>query len=66
LRTTLKNSPTRAGGDEGEGDPIDFVHPHPLNHVRFRALSCTLRGGGLTLPHRRGREYAGKISNIFG
>jgi len=27
-------------------------HPHPLNHVRFRALSCTLRGAGLILPHR--------------
>jgi len=54
------------GGEEGEGEPIDFVHPHPLNHVRFRALSCTLRGAGLTLPHRRGREYIEEISNIFG
>jgi hypothetical protein len=25
-------------------------HPHPLNHVRFRVLSCTLRGAGLSLP----------------
>ena len=25
-------------------------HPRPLNHVRFRALSCTLRGAGLSLP----------------
>ena len=25
-------------------------HPPPLNHVRFRALSCTLRGAGLTSP----------------
>jgi hypothetical protein len=47
------------GGDEGEGelnpDKIGSVHPHPVNHVMFRALSCTLRGAGLILPHRRGR-----------
>jgi hypothetical protein len=27
-----------------------FSHPHPLNHVRFRALSCILRGAGFNLP----------------
>jgi len=39
-----------AGEGRVRGDPN--VHPHPLNHVRFRALSCTLRGAGLILPHR--------------
>ena len=26
-----------------------IIHPHPLNHVRFRALPCTLRGAGPAL-----------------
>jgi len=34
----------------------NLIHPHPLDHVRFRALSCTLRGAGLTLPHQEGGE----------
>ena len=24
----------------------NLIHTHPLNHVRFRALPCTLRGSG--------------------
>jgi hypothetical protein len=57
------------GGDEGEGELIDFVHPHPLNHVRFRALSCTLRGVGLTLPpafaEAASRRQASKGEGIY-
>jgi hypothetical protein len=39
---------------EGEGgDGVDYDqtdHPPPLNHVRFRALSCILRGAGPASP----------------
>jgi hypothetical protein len=30
-----------SGWEEG-----DVHHPHPLNHVRFRVMSCTLRKSG--------------------
>jgi len=34
--------------------------PHPLNHLRFRALSCTLRGAGLALPLSKGERRRGR------
>jgi len=47
--------------------------PPPLNHVRFRAKSCTLRGAGpllgyesYRLPPSKGEGIIREISNIFG
>ena len=44
--------PSRERGGVGEKtehfEILSRYHPHPLNHVRFRALSCTLRGAGLS------------------
>jgi len=48
-RPTLKNSPPQVEGIKGRGIKKVTIHPHPLNHVRFRALSCTPRGAGPAL-----------------
>jgi hypothetical protein len=39
---------------------------HPLNHVRFRALSCTLRGAGPTLsPEGERGKVRGKSNSDY-
>ena len=43
---------------DSDSKTIDLRHPHPLNHVRFRALSCTLYDAGLTLfPGKTVSQY---------
>ena len=57
--------PFRKGG---MGGFENHLHPHPLNHVRSRALSCTQRGAKLTLPHPGGGDsfvVLGRFSLAF-
>ena len=42
----------------------NHLHSHPLNHVRFRALSCTQRGARLTLPHQGGGDSFGGCGDL--
>jgi len=37
-----------------------MTSPPPPNHIRFRALSCILRGAGPNPPPSRGRELRGE------
>jgi len=62
------------GGDEGEGGPNQdqhaLVHPSPSQRLSLRGRSPSGAEpepvATLALPHRKGEEIIGKISNMFG